>query len=601
MGAGQGRGARGRARPRCSSTSPTAFAASPWRSPRSFPRTSAAILEALGQPQDVGWENVAPGKDRPPQPASRPRRRCSRGSTRRPRRDRHARASRRVRGAGAGAPRPGARGRRRAASSRWARESTPAARRSPIAGSEDGVACALGIHPHQAEGRRRVGWTSSRSSSRSRRPWPSARPGSTSTATTHPHDAQRRRVRAASSRSPPISACPSSCTPATPTTRPPITSRRSTARSCSTASRRPRCSTSRSSADYYVSFAGNVTFPKAAELATPRPRVSRRTGSSSETDCPYLAPQPVRGRPNEPAYVVHTVTALAALRGETAETLARPDRRERDVAPSACREPPDRVSAKRELGQHFLVDENILGVIGRLADLRPGDVVLEIGPGLGVLTRYLADRVARVVGRRDRPQPRATALRAARRAPTNVDLVYGDALALDLAALDPPPGKLVANLPYNVATPIVVESLDGLPEHRTLVRDGAARGRRPVLRRARYEGLRRGVRACPARDGARGVPSRRAEPCSGPAPTSTRPSSPSRGVPLPPDYAAIKRIGSGSVRASAEDPAELARPVGSREPGARRRRAGRSSASAPRCGPRRSVPSSSSSSPGSSR
>ena len=42
----------------------------------------------------------------------------------------------------------------------------------------------------------------------------------------------------------------------------------------------------------------------------------------SETDCPYLAPQPMRGRPNEPAYVVHTVSALAALRGETAENLA---------------------------------------------------------------------------------------------------------------------------------------------------------------------------------------------------------------------------------------------------------------------------------------
>ena len=52
--------------------------------------------------------------------------------------------------------------------------------------------------------------------------------------------------------------------------------------------------------------------------------------------------------------------------------------------------------AKRTLGQHFLVDENILGVIGRLAGLEPDDHVLEIGPGLGVLTTYLADRVAHV-------------------------------------------------------------------------------------------------------------------------------------------------------------------------------------------------------------
>ena len=54
------------------------------------------------------------------------------------------------------------------------------------------------------------------------------------------------------------------------------------------------------------------------------------------------------------------------------------------------------VRAKKKLGQHFLVDENILGVIGRLAELGKDDVVLEIGPGLGILTSYLADRVAQV-------------------------------------------------------------------------------------------------------------------------------------------------------------------------------------------------------------
>jgi 16S rRNA (adenine1518-N6/adenine1519-N6)-dimethyltransferase len=121
-----------------------------------------------------------------------------------------------------------------------------------------------------------------------------------------------------------------------------------------------------------------------------------------------------------------------------------------------------RTTYKRELGQHFLVDENILGVIGRLADLQPNDVVLEIGPGLGVLTRYLAERVARVVAVEiDRSlEPRLADQLAAH---TNVELVFGDALDLDFAVLQPSPGKLVSNLPYNVATPIVVESLDGLP------------------------------------------------------------------------------------------------------------------------------------------
>ena len=129
-----------------------------------------------------------------------------------------------------------------------------------------------------------------------------------------------------------------------------------------------------------------------------RPPRRRRAGVPAdrllaETDSPYLAPQPVRGRPNEPAYVVHTLAALAEARGEDAGRARGADRRERRRAPSACREAS---RPKKELGQHFLVDENILGVIGRLAELEPDDVVLEIGPGLGVLTRFLAERVAHV-------------------------------------------------------------------------------------------------------------------------------------------------------------------------------------------------------------
>jgi 16S rRNA (adenine1518-N6/adenine1519-N6)-dimethyltransferase len=116
------------------------------------------------------------------------------------------------------------------------------------------------------------------------------------------------------------------------------------------------------------------------------------------------------------------------------------------------------VSPNRDLGQHFLVDENILGVIARLAELGPEDVVLEVGPGLGVLTDYLADRVARVHAvELDRSLEPHLAPRE------NVDLHFGDALRLDLEALDPAPTKFVSNLPYNVATPLIVESLDGLP------------------------------------------------------------------------------------------------------------------------------------------
>ena len=121
-----------------------------------------------------------------------------------------------------------------------------------------------------------------------------------------------------------------------------------------------------------------------------------------------------------------------------------------------------RRSPKKELGQHFLVDPNILEVIGRLGDLDAKDVVLEIGPGLGVLTAYLAERVARVHAVEvDRGLEEG--LREALAGRDNVELLFGDALGLDLAALEPAPTKLVSNLPYNVATPLVAESLDGLP------------------------------------------------------------------------------------------------------------------------------------------
>ena len=73
---------------------------------------------------------------------------------------------------------------------------------------------------------------------------------------------------------------------------------------------------------YYVSFAGNVTYPKAGDLREAATRVPADR-LLVETDCPYLSPQPVRGTTNEPAHVVHTVAALAAIRGEDASELTR--------------------------------------------------------------------------------------------------------------------------------------------------------------------------------------------------------------------------------------------------------------------------------------
>lgn len=74
--------------------------------------------------------------------------------------------------------------------------------------------------------------------------------------------------------------------------------------------------------DWYVSFAGNATFPKAVDLRLAATEVPEER-ILAETDSPYLAPQPVRGRRNEPANVVHTLAALARARGEEPAELER--------------------------------------------------------------------------------------------------------------------------------------------------------------------------------------------------------------------------------------------------------------------------------------
>ena len=119
------------------------------------------------------------------------------------------------------------------------------------------------------------------------------------------------------------------------------------------------------------------------------------------------------------------------------------------------------IRPKRELGQNFLIDSNMLGVIERAAELQSGDVVLEIGGGLGVLTEHLAPLVAHVhVVELDRTlEP---ALRDAIEPFDNVTLHVADAMRLDLRALDPAPTKVVANLPYGIAAGAILRTIEEL-------------------------------------------------------------------------------------------------------------------------------------------
>lgn len=120
------------------------------------------------------------------------------------------------------------------------------------------------------------------------------------------------------------------------------------------------------------------------------------------------------------------------------------------------------VRPDHDLGQNFLIDSNILEVIGRAAELAPADVVLEIGGGLGVLSEYLAPRVAHVhvieIDRRLEP-----ALLDALAPLSNVTLHWGDAMRIDLAGMRPAPNKVVANLPYGIAAGVLLRTIEELP------------------------------------------------------------------------------------------------------------------------------------------
>ncbi len=112
---------------------------------------------------------------------------------------------------------------------------------------------------------------------------------------------------------------------------------------------------------------------------------------------------------------------------------------------------------KKRLGQHFLKDPNTARIM--VAGVTEDDVVLEIGPGRGFLTTFLAQR-AHLVHAVELDRDVLPALRRAVRGHGNVRIHEGDALRFDYGALEPVPNRLVANLPYNVASPLVLKLLE---------------------------------------------------------------------------------------------------------------------------------------------
>lgn len=117
----------------------------------------------------------------------------------------------------------------------------------------------------------------------------------------------------------------------------------------------------------------------------------------------------------------------------------------------------------RDLGQNFLVDSRYLDVVEEAAELSPSDIVVEVGGGLGVLSARLAARVEHLhVIELDRAL--AAALEEALAPFGNATVHLGDAVKVELAALEPVPHKLVANLPYGIAATVLLKAIEELPQ-----------------------------------------------------------------------------------------------------------------------------------------
>lgn len=116
---------------------------------------------------------------------------------------------------------------------------------------------------------------------------------------------------------------------------------------------------------------------------------------------------------------------------------------------------------RRRLGQHFLADPNLLDAIVRQSGAGSDDVALEVGGGAGALTERLAPRVRRlhVVELDERMRPDLERIVAE---VGNVEVIWGDALRIDLRELDPPPTTVVSNLPYAIATPLILKTIEEL-------------------------------------------------------------------------------------------------------------------------------------------
>ncbi len=227
---------------------------------------------------------------------------------------------------------------------------------------------------------------------------------------------------------------------------------------------------------YWISFAGNVTYPANSAIREAARARARRAAARRDR---RALPQPAgRAQGAQPAgerradgragggrarRLLRRARQADRAQRRRAVRLVSPEAPDLPTQPSLRRLRAFGVRPKRDLGQNFLIDSNILDVIARAASLGADDVVLEIGGGLGVLSEHLAARAAFVhVVELDRglEAPLREALDPFAATTT---LHLGDAMTLDLAVLDPAPTKVIANLPYGIAAGAILRTVEELP------------------------------------------------------------------------------------------------------------------------------------------
>ncbi len=183
-------------------------------------------------------------------------------------------------------------------------------------------------------------------------------------------------------------------------------------------------------------------------------RAPAPTGSAGALDAP--------GPPGEPALELEEEGTADSMLAAASEAPRRPGGRPAALLRRLGIRP------RKRLSQSFLVDRRVSAAIARAADLTPDDAVLEVGPGLGTLTAELVRRAGRVVAVELDPRL-AAALPALLHHPQNLEVVQGDALAIDPATLFPGEYKVVANLPFHITSPILHHLLGARRRPRLLV------------------------------------------------------------------------------------------------------------------------------------